>query len=209
MAVTVIDLLIRMRRHFAGGLNHKNPETAAETRQVLALLPRFETLEEPVIPAPATPPGLRPALQAFFATHSDVLGGGWDGLALALPWRYAWAVRADDPDLDRRMGWYEFVGPEAPIRCTDVCFGLMYLAAHTHYRPHSHPAAEIYNAVAGSASFSSGERQGLLSPGGMVFNRPDVIHELSTVDEPLLLVYSWTGDLLSNARWVEEPQGRA
>ncbi|MDR3298653.1 MAG: hypothetical protein LBU43_01295 [Candidatus Accumulibacter sp.] len=203
MTITAIELLIRLRGHFAAGLPHEAPEVHAEIKKVLDFLPPLETTPEPDIPASVGEPKLLPAIRIFLNEHPEVLGGGWKALAESIPWRYSYAPRDDDPGLDTRMGWYEFIGPAAPMRSDRVGFGLMYLGPDTHYRPHAHPAAELYGAVSGLLPWKSGEHSGVMAPGEFLYNPPRVVHSMRSGDEPVLLVYSWTGDIVSGGYYLD------
>jgi hypothetical protein len=205
MSISAIEFLIRMREHFARGLSHEDPELRAEVQRVLDFLPPLETTPEPDIPKAAEEPRLLSAVRVFIKENPDILGGGWEDLAERLPWRYSYQQRADDPDLDARMGWYEFIGPEAPIHSDWVGFGIAFAQPRVHYRPHFHPAAEIYNTVIGSAIQRVGDRESILTPGSFSYQKPNVIHSTLGGDTPIINLYSWTGDIVTRGKYVDAP----
>jgi mannose-6-phosphate isomerase-like protein (cupin superfamily) len=205
MSMTAIEFLIRMREHFAKGLRHDDPEVRAEVRRVLDFLPPLENTPEPDIPAPDEEPKLLPAVRAFLKENPDILGGGWQDLAERLPWRYSYEQRADDPDLDARMGWYEFIGPAAPIHSDRLGFGITFARPGVNYRPHYHPAAEVYNTVIGALTQRVGNRELTLTPGAFSYHRPNVIHSTRIGDAPVIQVYSWTGDVVTLSKYVDAP----
>jgi quercetin dioxygenase-like cupin family protein len=119
-----------------------------------------------------------------------------------LPWRYGYAPRGDTPDLDSAMGWAELVGPVAPIVSREVCFGLTLIGPHTHYPPHRHPATELYRIVVGHPHWTVDATTSVRGPGTAILHESNVVHAMRTEDEPLLAIYSWTGDVDTPSAWA-------
>ncbi len=82
--------------------------------------------------------------------------------------------------------------------------GLVLLGPGVHYPPHHHPADEVYVVCSrtwwldGAGSFTP--RQS----GAIVHHQPWQPHAMrvSEDDPPALLIYLWTGDVLSPSRWL-------
>ena len=126
-------------------------------------------------------------------------------IAGRLPWRYGYAPRADAPDLGQRMAWAEIVGPAAPIRSDRVGFGLTFIGRDTFYPPHRHPAVELYGVVSGTALWTLEGETRHRPPGAFVLHRENAEHAMRTAAEPLLAIYSWTGDILSPTVYSDLP----
>ena len=111
-----------------------------------------------------------------------------------LPWRYGYARRDDAPELGDRIAFAESVGPEAPFRSDTVCLGVTLIAPRTLYPEHRHPAIELYHVLSGTAAWSAGGSSRVVPPGSFVLHPSGVVHAMRTDEEPLLAVYTWTGE---------------
>jgi hypothetical protein len=130
------------------------------------------------------------------------IAGALRPIASELPWRYGYAPRTDAPGLEAAMGWAELIGPQAPIVSTKVCFGLTLIAPHSFYPPHRHPAVELYRIVVGDPLWTVATTTSTQSPGALIFHDSNVVHAMRTGAEPLLAIYSWTGDLNTSSVWA-------
>nr|WP_210313375.1 dimethylsulfonioproprionate lyase family protein [Rhodopseudomonas rhenobacensis] len=123
-------------------------------------------------------------------------------LAARLPWRYGYAPRSDAAGLENAMGWAELIGPVAPIVSSEVCFGLTLIGPHSFYPPHRHPAVELYRVVVGHPEWTVGSDSAVLAPGSAILHRSNVVHAMRTDHEPLLAIYSWSGDVETSSIWA-------
>jgi hypothetical protein len=130
---------------------------------------------------------------------ADVLGR----IGPDLPWRYGYVARPDQPGLEAAMGWAEIVGPTAPFPSDRVCFGLTLIGPDTHYLPHRHPAVELYHVLSGTAAWSAEDETALRPPGSFILHPANLVHAMRTGSEPLLALYSWTGDVVSPSVWAD------
>lgn len=180
-----------------------DPAAAREVAAVAALV--ATAAPEPVAfeanPHPATR-HLEAALGAAEA-YAPALAAALRPLGDALPWRYGYAPRADAPGLEHRMAWAELIGPAAPFRSTQVGLGVTLIGPHTFYPPHRHPAVELYRVVAGTAHWSAGENTAPRPPGSAILHPSNLVHAMRTADQPLLAIYSWSGDVDSPSVWEE------
>jgi len=163
-----------------------------------------------IAPAPAAWEPTAHPLRRFLPTALDLLAATAPGLAAALgrvgpglPWRYGYAPRADAPGLDGAMGWAELVGPAAPWHSKRVCFGLTLIGPHSHYLPHHHPAVELYHVLAGTAAWTAAGITRVQPPGAFILHPAGQVHAMRTDAEPLLALYSWSGDVVSPSVWAE------
>jgi hypothetical protein len=115
-------------------------------------------------------------------------------------------------DMEPGLGWYrrkgaeeagqEFadghantiiIGPSGLERRSDVQIGVSLVAPNIQYADHHHPPAEIYLAMTPGAWRQ--ERLPWIEPGvgGIVYNRPDVVHAMKSGNEPLFAVWCLLG----------------
>lgn len=183
----------------------ENDAAAREMAVVAALA--AGAAREPVAFDANDHPALRHLDKALAAAERRVpaLAAALRPVAAALPWRYGYAPRADAAGLEHRMAWAELVGPAAPFRSAQVGLGLTLIGPHTSYPPHRHPAVEVYRVVAGTAVWRAGPVTSLHPPGATILHSPNLVHAMRTGDEPLLAIYSWSGDVNSPSVWEEAP----
>jgi mannose-6-phosphate isomerase-like protein (cupin superfamily) len=194
-------LLAALRTQFEEGRARKDA-IGDEIRAVSVALSR---LSEPE-PADATHHPLTrylPVAIALSKSNAPDVVSVLAPLANSLPWRYGYAPRADVRGLESAMGWAEIVGPKAPFHSDEVCFGLTLIGPQIYYPPHHHPAKELYFVLAGRAAWTA-EQTAILPPGAYILHEPDIVHAMRTREEPLLAIYSWTGDVVSPSAWAGE-----
>jgi quercetin dioxygenase-like cupin family protein len=124
-----------------------------------------------------------------------------------LPWRYSYDPRPDHPGLEQRMAWTEVVGPPQSLFLShEVSFGLTLIAPHTLYPSHFHPAVELYHVVAGTAEWQLDGRWSLRPPGSLILHPNNAEHAMRTGDEPLLALYSWSGEVETLSDYKPQPE---
>jgi len=178
-------------------LTRAEGRAGAEATKVQSLLDRASALQQPY---EATAHALirhLPAALAGLDRDAPDIAAALRPLAQNLPWRYGYDARADAPDLHENMGWTEFVGPAAPFRSDEVCLGLTLIGPHTHYSAHRHPAVELYHVLTGAADWSGRRRPA----GDFILHETNQTHAMRTGAEPLLALYTWSGDVVSPSVW--------
>ena len=111
-----------------------------------------------------------------------------------LPWKYNYEPRPDMPELGNQMGWGEILGPEAPYHDNHFCFGFTLLGKNTFYPAHYHPAIELYVVLSGHAVWTLDGVSQLRNPGEFILHPSNHVHSMQTKDEPMLALYTWSGD---------------
>ncbi|CCG08623.1 dimethylsulfonioproprionate lyase family protein [Pararhodospirillum photometricum] len=201
-AVLLRQLLALLWRHLRAGRG-RGDAVAAEIQRIEAGLDHVGNSPRPW---PQSPSPLGPILDAALADVGDPdLAGVLRIIGPHLPWRYGYAPRSDAPGLENRMGWAELVGPEAPFLSSSICLGLTVIGPNTHYLPHRHPAVEVYLVLAGHALWWG---EGLTTeppPGAFILHPSQAVHAMRTGTEPLLALYTWSGDIQSPSVWAESP----
>ena len=128
-----------------------------------------------------------------------------------VPWRPSMAYGGEPAmeDFLRRYAVAVFLGPDrfglrCPYLCTDATLGVTLQAPETDYPAHGHAAVEIYYILAGSADWQQGDgvwRRKV--PGGFVLHEAHEPHAMRTRDEPLLAMFAWVSDLMSDVYLAE------
>ncbi|MHA6643611.1 dimethylsulfonioproprionate lyase family protein [Mesorhizobium sp. A623] len=124
----------------------------------------------------------------------------------------AYLAAPPSPDFGDNYGYGIICGPnkEPPplIADTGIAFGLMLLGPGTHYPLHHHPADEIYYTVTGPSSWQAGNAPWSSRSAGEIIHHPSwVPHATLSGDRPLVLLYIWQGDLLTDAVFVPPFKG--
>ncbi len=197
----LLDLVAALRRAFADPAG----TGAAARAEISRVEPRLAAATAPPEALQPTDHPLTRHLQAVLDLATDQapqIAAALRPTADRLPWRYGYAPRGDAPGLDGAMGWAELVGPLAPIVSREVCFGLTLIGPHTYYPPHRHPAVELYRIVVGHSTWTAGSTTTPRAPGEAILHARNVVHAMRTDTEPLLAIYSWTGDIETPSVWV-------
>lgn len=191
-------LLFLMRRAFSAPPGEN--AAAKEAARVLAALPApGAPLDHPLAPSDH---GLLAEIPAVLASLDQEWQEALGPLAAHLPWRYSYAPRADAPGLAARMGWAELVGPAAPIHSDQVGFGLTLISRATYYPPHLHPAVELYHVLAGTSEWTLAGQTRLRHAGDFILHPANAPHAMRALEEPLLALYSWSGDIVSPTTYI-------
>lgn len=151
----------------------KNPEMTnrpAETKPVTAHLARALDLGE------------RAAMQGMARALREVRDD--------LTWEYGY--ERISRSLSQKYAYCEILGPQGPVRCSNLILGFVLFAPNTTYPQHSHQdIEESYISVAGGWSENN---SAVFAPGSLILNRPGDEHRITTGDrDPCLLAYAWTG----------------
>lgn len=175
---------------------------AAEIRRVDAELARADAPALPLQPTGHPLIRFLPDVLARAASTAPGIAAALGPIGRRLPWRYGYAPRADAPGLEHAMGWAELVGPAAPIVSHEIGFGLTLLGPDVHYFAHRHPAVELYRIVVGHPHWTVGDTTRRRSPGDAILHATNEVHAMRTEAEPLLAIYSWSGDIDSPSVWA-------
>ena len=164
---------------------HPSAQTAAALLETLA--------DQRAAGAPGyVPPHLDTALAA---PGSHPLTAHLADVARRLPW-----VRMSGfpmpPAIRDRYCYCDIIGPEAPIRSDDICFGAYLQFPDTWYPFHWHAAEELYFPLSGTARWS---RDGISEqpepPGTLIRHASLERHATRTGPAPMLALWLWLGDL--------------
>ncbi|WP_420135136.1 dimethylsulfonioproprionate lyase family protein [Rhodopseudomonas sp.] len=197
----LLGLIAALRRAFTDPAG-ANAAASAEIEHVDALISAATAAPRPLQPTHHPLTQHLPAVLDLADKSAPDTAAALRSLAARLPWRYGYEPRGDAPGLEGAMGWAELIGPLAPIVSHEVCFGLTLIGPRAHYLPHRHPAVELYRVVVGHPQWTVGSVTSLRAPGAAIFHDSNVVHAMRTEDEPLLAIYSWTGDIETPSIWA-------
>ncbi|NJN51782.1 MAG: hypothetical protein HC809_08390 [Gammaproteobacteria bacterium] len=114
--------------------------------------------------------------------------------AAALCWRQN--LTYTDQAFLARYRYCELVGPTGHARDHEHAMGLLYLAPHTTYPAHAHPASESYHVLTDGSQWSAaGSPWQDRRAGERIVHGSNVIHAMRTTRSALLAIYVWGGDL--------------
>jgi len=87
--------------------------------------------------------------------------------------------------------------------------GLTWLAPGLRYPPHAHDAAELYQVLAGEASWGPmASHMAVKVPGEFIYHSPCLPHSIHVpLTEPLVTVYAWTGQLKGKFWFIDPRNG--
>jgi len=104
-----------------------------------------------------------------------------------------------------------FFGPDrfdrrCPYFCDRATVGVTLQAPNLDYPSHAHAAVEIYYILAGSVDWQQGDGTWRRKvPGDFVLHRAHEPHAMRTGAEPLLALFAWVSDLMSEVYLVDSP----
>jgi len=145
---------------------------------------------------------LASAIAAGLNDGLSAIAAALEKLSRPLPWDYQYPPHPSADDLGKRIGFAELIGPDGPMYSPQCRVGFTLMAANTLYPLHAHPAVELYLVIAGHAEWTASDTRQEVPPGGFVLHRANEPHAMRTLTEPLLALYSWSGDLDTAAFYI-------
>ena len=112
-------------------------------------------------------------------------------------------VQGPMQDLAAGMFAAQMIGPRGLIRSTELLAGLFLLRPRLHYPLHQHHATEIYFGASGTMHVQQGlgRVERALGPGQVSLTPSNRLHALTIGSSPVLLLYTWMGDLGGRNWW--------
>ncbi len=119
--------------------------------------------------------------------------------AAGLGWRHPYRIDDRLPGFSQSYAHANIVGGTGPVPSRDMFGGFILMAPQTFYPTHNHTAVELYLVLGGTAEWRRGDEPWVLRPpGAFILHRSQIGHAMHTLDEPLLALYAWHGDLESD-----------
>ena len=112
-----------------------------------------------------------------------------------LSWREAGFGKLPE-EFSKRIFACEIIGPKGIIDNPSMRVGLLLQLDHVPYTKHWHSAEELYLVLLGEAHWSVDDGSPeLRSPENFVHHKSNQPHSMITIDEHLLAMWGWTGDI--------------
>ena len=112
-----------------------------------------------------------------------------------LSWREAGFGKLPE-EFSKRIFASEIIGPKGIIDNPSMRVGLLFQLDHVAYPKHWHSAEELYLVLLGEAHWSVDDGSSeVRSPENFVHHKSNQPHSMKTIDEPLLAMWGWTGDI--------------
>ena len=113
----------------------------------------------------------------------------------ALRWREAGFGKLPEK-FSKRIYASELIGPKGLFENTQIRIGLLIQQGQLAYPKHWHAAEELYLVLSGNAYWSiDSDTAVLYPPESFVHHKSLQPHSMTTVEEPLLALWGWTGDI--------------
>ena len=112
-----------------------------------------------------------------------------------LSWREAGFGKLPE-EFSKRIFASEIIGPKGIIENPSMRVGLLLQLEHVAYPKHWHSAEELYLVLLGEAHWSVDDGSSVVrSSENFVHHKSNQPHSMTTIDEPLLAMWGWTGDI--------------
>ena len=112
-----------------------------------------------------------------------------------LTWREAGFGKLPE-EFSKRIFASEIIGPKGIIDNQSMRVGLLFQLDHDAYPKHWHSAEELYLVILGEAHWSVDDGSSeVRSPENFVHHKSNQPHSMTTIDETLLAMWGWTGDI--------------
>ncbi len=112
-----------------------------------------------------------------------------------LAWREAGFGKLPE-EFSKRIFASEIIGPKGIIDNSSMRVGLLLQLDNVAYPKHWHSAEELYLILLGEAHWSVDDGfPELKAPENFVHHKSNQPHSMTTIDEPLLAMWGWTGDI--------------
>ncbi len=94
----------------------------------------------------------------------------------------------------------EIIGPNGLLLASDIRVGFLLMGKNVFYPSHSHEALELYNIIIGKSlwqiNFNNFEEK---DTNDIIFHDIWEPHAMKTIDETVLALFSWSGNITSEA----------
>jgi len=115
----------------------------------------------------------------------------------SLSWRQTYNREEVGQAFLDNYGWTEIVGLRGPVPSDRLASGFLLLGPKTLYPAHVHAAEEIYLPLSGTADWLLRADWHTRAPGEPIHHPPRVAHATRTGATPMLALYAWRGEALS------------
>lgn len=190
----------------------REPGMAADLRRVRLVLDGLGDLRPGMAPPPEVVETYLPGCRALaHAPLAERLVAALEAARSAIAW-YPSKSYDNEPSMAAFVPRYAvapIVGPDrfgrrCPYFSDRIFLGVSLQAPGTDYAAHAHRAVEIYCILAGRVDWQQGDGEWRAkAPGDFVRHAADEPHTMRTGDEPLLALFAWVSDVMSDVYLVD------
>lgn len=103
-----------------------------------------------------------------------------------------------------RYGWTELIGNRGVIYSNHMACGFLLLGTEIEYPSHRHEAAEVYIPLTGQTFWMCNNDEWVSRKAGIpIYHEPCVPHAIKTHTLPLLAIYIWKGNNLTQKSLID------
>ncbi len=125
-------------------------------------------------------------------------------LANQITWGQTYTAEDFGAGFLEKYGWTELIGQRGPITSDRIACGFLILGPQTEYPRHCHGAEEVYVPLTGRTLWQRGCQHWLYrKPCRPIYHAPRVMHAMRTESVPLLALYLWRGNNLTEKSRIE------
>jgi hypothetical protein len=122
-----------------------------------------------------------------------------EACAPAMCWRQTYSREDFGAEFLSKYGLTELAGPRGPMESRQLRCGFLLLGPDVEYPEHRHEPEEVYIPLTPGTLWASGDESWRLRPMCIPIHHPPwTAHAMKTGSHPLLALYLWRGEGLSN-----------
>ena len=125
-------------------------------------------------------------------------------LANQITWGQTYSAEDFGVGFLEKYGWTELIGQRGPITSNRIGCGFLLLGPQIEYPRHSHHAEEVYLPLTGQTLWQQSHQEWVYhEPCLPIYHAPRVAHAMRTEIVPLLALYLWRGNNLTEKSKIE------
>lgn len=137
-----------------------------------------------------------PRAVEFAGGNTAAIANSINQLAPFLNWQQTSGYEVLGEHYCQNYGFCSIIGPNLLIEHSSLKLGFGIWGPDLHYPLHHHSAEECYHVIGSDMQFRhKSQPWQTFVDGDAIYNKPYEIHELKSADQPMLLLYTWRGEV--------------
>jgi hypothetical protein len=125
-------------------------------------------------------------------------------LANHIAWGQTYSAQDFGAEFLEKYGWTELIGQRGPVASSRMACGFLFLGPQIEYPRHRHEAEEIYVPLTGQSLWQRSNQDWAYRASGLpIYHAARMPHAMRTETVPLLALYLWRGDNLTEKSHIE------
>lgn len=121
-----------------------------------------------------------------------------------LHWVHKYDVDDNLPGFSNNYAHTEIMGPKGLVHDDTCKFGLILIGPDLYYPNHRHLGVELYLLLSGTSKWKMDKEDWTIRQSGdYIYHPSNINHAMQTLDEPVLALYAWHGDITSPVSFSE------